>query len=434
MEKIKTRLEAFIDGLDIYVDKVKSSLKADLEGKRKVVIFGAGEGGRQLYEKFSQDGAITVVAFVDSFKFGKFCGLDVLRPERLKDLEFDYICIASSRKNEIVTTLVDVGVRLNKIDAPFSMKLGISLTRPLRILKKPLETWLLKNLLEKEETMKRILRQYSSRDIVLGKRLCKANSKFKDIHAGERCFILGNGPSLRDVDLSLLADEFVFSCNRFSKIKDYKKAKTNIHVWADPAFFGLYDANKLEEEALWANYRAIAEEAPLCFVPVFAHDFVCKNKLEHLLNINYLFDLIPILLTPFQDISYDLCAPVSRAYCVVQEAIIIALYMGFKEIYLLGCDETTIIPYIETLLKQDISVSHAYDDDPLAELIKMQMKHYSISDKFCLQYGLFFAYKKFNDLCLKKGVKLINCSSRTIITEIPRMDLSEVLGNQNERK
>ena len=34
--------------------------------------------------------------------------------------------------------------------------------------------------------------------------------KFKDIHAGERCVIIGNGPSLRDTDLSLLRDEYTF--------------------------------------------------------------------------------------------------------------------------------------------------------------------------------------------------------------------------------
>jgi hypothetical protein len=37
----------------------------------------------------------------------------------------------------------------------------------------------------------------------------------KDIHRGERCFIIGNGPSLRQTDLSLLKDEYTFGMNRF---------------------------------------------------------------------------------------------------------------------------------------------------------------------------------------------------------------------------
>ncbi|MFU8772934.1 MAG: 6-hydroxymethylpterin diphosphokinase MptE-like protein [Anaerolineales bacterium] len=37
---------------------------------------------------------------------------------------------------------------------------------------------------------------------------------YKDIHKGERCFIIGNGPSLKKTDLTLLRDEFTFGMNR----------------------------------------------------------------------------------------------------------------------------------------------------------------------------------------------------------------------------
>jgi hypothetical protein len=37
----------------------------------------------------------------------------------------------------------------------------------------------------------------------------------KDIHRGQRCFIIGNGPSLKKTDLSLLKGEFTFGMNRF---------------------------------------------------------------------------------------------------------------------------------------------------------------------------------------------------------------------------
>lgn len=39
-------------------------------------------------------------------------------------------------------------------------------------------------------------------------------ASFKDKHLGQRCFILGNGPSLNRTDLSLLADEVTFATNR----------------------------------------------------------------------------------------------------------------------------------------------------------------------------------------------------------------------------
>ncbi|MCK6581561.1 MAG: DUF115 domain-containing protein [Anaerolineales bacterium] len=38
---------------------------------------------------------------------------------------------------------------------------------------------------------------------------------FKDIHQGRRAFIIGNGPSLKQTDLSKLRDEITFGMNRF---------------------------------------------------------------------------------------------------------------------------------------------------------------------------------------------------------------------------
>ena len=38
--------------------------------------------------------------------------------------------------------------------------------------------------------------------------------EMKDRYRGERCFIIGNGPSLRDMDLSVLRDEHTFGLNR----------------------------------------------------------------------------------------------------------------------------------------------------------------------------------------------------------------------------
>ena len=36
----------------------------------------------------------------------------------------------------------------------------------------------------------------------------------RNIHRGERCFIIGNGPSLKNTDLAKLKDEYTFGMNR----------------------------------------------------------------------------------------------------------------------------------------------------------------------------------------------------------------------------
>jgi hypothetical protein len=47
-----------------------------------------------------------------------------------------------------------------------------------------------------------------------GRKNAKSLSSFKGQHKGERCFILGNGPSLRQTDLSRLRGEYTFGLNR----------------------------------------------------------------------------------------------------------------------------------------------------------------------------------------------------------------------------
>lgn len=44
--------------------------------------------------------------------------------------------------------------------------------------------------------------------------VCKQLNAFKDIHAGQRCFVIGNGPSLNRIDMSRLKSEITFGSNR----------------------------------------------------------------------------------------------------------------------------------------------------------------------------------------------------------------------------
>lgn len=38
--------------------------------------------------------------------------------------------------------------------------------------------------------------------------------KYQDVYNGKRCFVIGNGPSLKNTDLSLIKDEYTFGMNR----------------------------------------------------------------------------------------------------------------------------------------------------------------------------------------------------------------------------
>lgn len=56
----------------------------------------------------------------------------------------------------------------------------------------------------------------------------------KHRHAGERCFIIGNGPSLNRTDMSLLRDEYTFGLNRISLAFDRIGYETSCLVCVNP--------------------------------------------------------------------------------------------------------------------------------------------------------------------------------------------------------
>lgn len=252
------------------------------------------------------------------------------------------------------------------------------------------------------------------------------NRQFRNLHTGKRCFILGNGPSLKQVDLSLLADEFVFTTNNFSFVNGFEKAKTNVHLWMDLAFFNVRNDLKFNMKKILDNYHRIAGQNPICFVDVRGFNFIKQHRLDEILNMNYLY--IGGDITKDTTISIDIDKQITGFYTVVQYAIVVAMYMGFKEIYLLGCDSTGILDTINTALNIPITDDHAYHDEDTENNQMQVIKNLGMSSLFFNHYALFVGYDKLSYGCnniLK--IKLMNCSAKTLITSIPRIDLATVL-------
>ncbi|MBE5958153.1 MAG: DUF115 domain-containing protein [Lachnospiraceae bacterium] len=151
--------------------------------------------------------------------------------------------------------------------------------------------------------------------------------KMKGMYQGKRCFIVATGPSLRVKDLEMLSDEITFGVNSIAKIGE----KTE---WR-PTYLGIQDPyvyEKIEQDIL-QNFDD----------NVFAGDNLCDK-----FQIPERFILFPYMGlhtyymnkynefgTKFSDDAYRI---VYDGYSITFSMIQIAVYMGFKEIYLLGCD------------------------------------------------------------------------------------------------
>ena len=77
------------------------------------------------------------------------------------------------------------------------------------------------------------------------KKIVRRNKVFKNKYKGERCFVLLNGPSLKEHDLSALKDEIVFTTNYFYNSTLADVVKPNYHCWLDSLLVSENKDNKL---------------------------------------------------------------------------------------------------------------------------------------------------------------------------------------------
>ncbi len=147
---------------------------------------------------------------------------------------------------------------------------------------------------------------------------------FKNKYINERCFIIGNGPSLNVVDLEKLKNEITFGFNRIY----YIFKNTN---WR-PTFYCSEDIKIVTNSVEEINNLDIEYK----FIPVILnHDYNININNAVYFNHKYTKDNPPL-----PDFSDDISKYIGCGSTVTYSAIQIAAYMGFKEIYLLGVDHS----------------------------------------------------------------------------------------------
>jgi hypothetical protein len=232
------------------------------------------------------------------------------------------------------------------------------------------------------------------------------NIKYKDCHKGERCFIIGNGPSLKEQDLSLLSGEYVLTCNQIMRNPVFPSLRTNYHFWADPTFFALSPDRPEDMELLEVMLSVNTEgNKPVNFFAQEGFDFAKRFNLEEKLNIAFYAHRLELTDKFNNGIHFEKFTP--NLHTVVHYAVAMAIYMGFSEIYLLGCDCTNVITAANTRLMAGDGAEYAYK---ISENEKKRMMNrnnaISMEDELKSFYEVFKGYRVLRDICEKSGIKL----------------------------
>lgn len=254
--------------------------------------------------------------------------------------------------------------------------------------------------------------------------LISKNKKFKNIHRGERCFVFGNGPSLKDVDFSLFKDEYVFTVNQLARRADYCKLNANYHLWSD---FNFFDETNITEELIDSMKNVnVGQNRVQCFFPADVEPFLVKHGIATAIDCNY-FKIRTSFYDGFDE-KIDFSKFMPSLSTVVHYAIFLAIYMGFSEIYLLGVDTTQIMVQIKSFLQENDENDYSYEVTK-SEKKRMEnlLQQHSLESYACGFWHLLSTYRTLNQYCQKRGIRLINCSKVTTIDSIARIPLEHVL-------
>jgi hypothetical protein len=141
-------------------------------------------------------------------------------------------------------------------------------------------------------------------------------SQFKDVHKGERCFVIANGPSLKNMNLAPLKDEFTFGMNRIYLLFDQMNFEVSY----------LVSINELVLDQFSEDIRRLS-------MPKFVN-WKCRAKFKDVPETYFLKTKLSLTDNFIDDISMPLSSGGTVTFITLQ----IAYYMGFNQVILVGLD------------------------------------------------------------------------------------------------
>lgn len=218
----------------------------------------------------------------------------------------------------------------------------------------------------------------------------EALKAYKDIHKGERCFIIATGPSLTIEDVDKLKNEYTFSMNSCIKLFDYTDWRptyycvTDINVW-----------NKIGNEIKTAPLNTVFYEATAC-------DYKGKNGVPFFQSMQDNF--LSICGLSEGKFSVDASKVLYGGSTVVYTILQLAMYMGFKQIFFIG---------------QDCNFRGPQKHNPLLE--------HGISGATKSQEYMLKSFELVKKVAVAQGIEIYNATRGGKLEIFERIDLDEVL-------
>ncbi|MBC7876734.1 MAG: DUF115 domain-containing protein [Anaerolineales bacterium] len=144
-------------------------------------------------------------------------------------------------------------------------------------------------------------------------------AELKDIHKGKRAFIIGNGPSLKQTDLTKLKNEFTFGMNRIYLLFPELGFHTTYFCATNDLVIEQFHqdilALSMPKFLAWRSHRHFQNNLPITQLPTFLYTSYTGPRF-----------------------SSDVRGRVWEGATVTNVALQIAFHMGFEQVIMIGVD------------------------------------------------------------------------------------------------
>lgn len=233
----------------------------------------------------------------------------------------------------------------------------------------------------------------------------KELARLKDCHRGQRCFVIGNGPSLQADDLQHIYEKGIptFATNRVFKIFDKTEWRPTYYV--------------TEDILLMQDVQELIAEMPVKkrFVPINLKWY----KGIDIYNADYFYIEYQNPMKETFGLSTNIAHCIRCRGTVTTTCLQIAIYMGFSEIYLIGVDHNFAKMFDKDgKVIVDNSIKNHFDDNYDKGIIDQGFHVDSATE----------AYMDVERLCRHKGnVRVFNATRGGKLEVFERIDLDSLL-------
>ncbi len=241
-------------------------------------------------------------------------------------------------------------------------------------------------------------------------------AKLANRHQGEgRCFVIGSGPSLKGMDLSPLVHEYTIAHNSFYKHPDAEQIGLNYLCIADESFFEDH-----ERSVAW--HQIIESKLPdveLMFHGA-AKSLIRKHGLYANHSIYYYRHGVTVHYPEL--VHFDFTKPRNVGHTVGSTVgIPLAVYLGFKNIYLIGFDANWLDDYGGSYHFYD-----AHDQWPEFDSLQTDYRQPRYQDQLIFAQREYHSHYLLAEATAKLGVQIYNATGAGHLDMYPRVNYKEL--------